>query len=704
MNEVYSFDLASWGSYSPLPVAAAPNGGAGTYQRGWKAAISELPMDPEQTPTRAAEDPIPPAARQKYAFAGFELDLGRGTLERGGVDIKLRPKSYELLCMLVQQHGRLVTKEEILEAVWRGAAVSDDTITQSILDIRRALGDSDQTIVQTVPRRGYRLNRTVEPVAENTSKDANSAATRRAASIIGVAALLFVIVWAGSRWNESATTTAGVAGDPSIAVLPFLDLTAEKDLGYFADGVSEEILNSLAQIPKLRVIARTSSFYFKNHPADIATIGERLSVSHVLEGSVRRSDDVIRITAQLIDVATEEHIWSQNYHHVLGDVFAVQDDISASVLDLFLSSIDRPVDPERTVDSEAYRLYLQARELIDKGDESVDDAAERFLRRALEIDGSYGPAWRELARLHWRAIGTGASLSLDIRKTRRTLDEAMKHAPDDAGVIAYDAWHKADFHGDFAAAAAGLERALKISPNHEDALRVSVLFAHAIGDFEDAIALGEYAVDNSPMCSMCYYNLATIYRNAGLPAESIATVRRFQELFPGAHGQLAVSLLLDGRPQEAMSSFAKNDEPSWRLWGSALSLHALGRSAESREAAESLRAMPMNRSTLRLVAMLHAWKGELDAAFAALTRFIELTQKRVDGSGRYTNIWVGEFVHSALFQNLHDDPRWAALLADLALADEDLEPVRARYLGPPAGWTRSALIEDMLRGGDVAGR
>ncbi len=659
-------------------------------------------MDPEQTTTRTENDPLRSAALQKCAFAGFVLDIGRGTLERDGADIKLRPKSYELLRMLVEQHGRLVSKEEILASGWRGAAVSDDTITQSILDIRRALCDTDQTIIQTVPRRGYRLNRTVEAVSEQALENAGTAISRRIYAAIGLAALLLTGLWAGTRWSESTVAIVWTATDPSIAVLPFLDLTAEQDLGYFADGVSEEILNSLTQIPKLRVIARTSSFYFKDRTADIATIGERLKVSHVLEGSVRRSDDVIRITAQLIDVESEEHIWSQNYHHVLGDVFAVQDEISASVLNLFLTSIDRPLDPDRPVDSRVYRFYLQARALIDKGDHSVDDDAERLLRRALEIDGSYGPAWRELARLHWRAIGRGASLAEDIRKTRNTLDKAMQVAPNDAGVVAYDSWHKADFHGDFSAAAAGLERALNISPTHEDALRVSVLFAHAIGDFEDAIPLGEYAVDHSPMCPMCYYNLASIYRNAGLLAESIATVRRFQELFPGAHGQLAISLLLDGRPEEALASFMKNYEESWRLWGSAMALHDLGRLEESREASDSLRALPMGQDTLVMVAMMHARNGELDLAFEALTRYIRVAQKRASGGGPHATIWVGTVLRSAFFENLYDDPRWTALLADLGFTDRDLAPSRARSLGPPSGWTRSSLIEDMLRkGGDA---
>ena len=662
-------------------------------------------MDENQTKTNSAGASSGHDDRTRYAFAGFELDMTRGALRHNGVDVKLRPKSYELLCVLVERRGQLVTKEEIIDTVWRGGAVSDDTITQSILDIRRALADTDQMIVQTIPRRGYRLNRPVEIVAATETVDsavggARANGSRRIAAYLAALVLLLTAAWAGYRWSASPATTA--AADPSIAVLPFLDLTAEQDLGYFADGIAEEILNSLAQLPQLRVIARTSSFYFKDRSADITTIGDRLNVSHVLEGSVRRSNDVIRVTAQLIDVKSEDHIWSQTYDRVVGDVFAVQSEISESVLNLFLSSIDRPRDPAVTVDSRVYSLYLQARELIDEGDDFLDDDAERLLRRALEIDDSYGPAWRELARLHWRAIGKGESIDADIRKTRITLDRAMQFAPDDAGVIAYDAWHKADFHGDYAGAAAGLERALEISPTHDDALRVAVLFAHAIGDFEDGVPLAEYAVDRSPMCQLCIYNLAVIYRDAGLIAESIATVRRFQELFPGAHGQLAISLSLDGRPEEAMSSVAETHDPTWRLWASAVTLHELGRFAESREAAESLKAIPVDRNTLRLTAALDAWTGDLDSAFEALTRYVALVQKRVEGAGPYANIWVGMVLHSPFFENLYDDPRWNALLTELSYTDEDLEPLRARYLGPPAGWTRTALIEDMLRAGGAA--
>ena len=200
---------------------------------------------------------------------------------------------------------------------------------------------------------------------------------------------------------------------------------------------------------------------------------------------------------------------------------------------------------------------------------------------------------------------------------------------------------------------------------------------------------------------MCYYNLAGLYRDAGMMAESIATVRRFQALFPGAHGQLAISLLFAGRPEEARQSIAKTWDPAWNSWGEALTLHDLGRDTEAREAYEALLALPEDRRTLGLVTMMHAWFGERDRAFAALRRYVALLQNRVAADATHANIFVGQLLRSTFFASLHDDPRWHALLADIAFTDKDLEPARARVLTPVPDWTRSTLVEAMLREGGI---
>jgi TolB-like protein len=227
-----------------------------------------------------------------YTFDEFTLDLDRGALIKAGADVKLRPKSFEMLSYLVERQGLLVTKDELLSAIWGHTVVTEGAITQCMKDIRLALRDKSQRKILTIPRRGFIFEL---PVTEN---------------------------------NGPVTVTEA----PSIAVLQFKDMSPERDQAYFAYGISEEILNLLAHVPGLRVIARTSSFSFKGQNVDIATISERLNVTHVLEGSVRKSSNRIRITAQLVNAKNSEHLWSEIYDRDFRSTFALQDEISVAIV------------------------------------------------------------------------------------------------------------------------------------------------------------------------------------------------------------------------------------------------------------------------------------------------------------------------------------------------------------------------------------
>jgi adenylate cyclase len=292
-----------------------------------------------------------PASRS-YSFGEYTLDLKRGALLRTGAEVKLRPKSFEVLRLLIERHGQLVTKEELLNAVWRHAVVTDGAVGQCLVDLRRVIGDESQQFIRTVPRRGYIFDSPVvesEDAARPDNGEAHPSASPRtqspvslrrralvrAALAIPIALVLAWSIWWGVTTRESADAPLhrNVAQAPhnSIAVLPFIDLSPEQNQQYFSDGVSEEILNLLAQAPDLQVIARTSSFSFRGRNADIAEIAAKLNVAHVLEGSVRKSGSRVRITAQLIDGANSAHLWSETYDRELQDSFAVQSDIAARV-------------------------------------------------------------------------------------------------------------------------------------------------------------------------------------------------------------------------------------------------------------------------------------------------------------------------------------------------------------------------------------
>ncbi|MGQ0383900.1 MAG: winged helix-turn-helix domain-containing protein [Gammaproteobacteria bacterium] len=259
-------------------------------------------------------------------------------MSRAGVEVHLRPQSFDVLCFLAANAGRLVARNEIFAAVWGGTVVTDDSLTQCLIDIRRAIGDGSREVIRTVPRRGYVFELPVQKSGGSpVSPEPAGMIARRLFRYPWVAVLaapaVVLLVWFSVAPKVVDEPGAAPARANSIAVLAFVDMSEGRDHEYFADGVAEEILNLLTRIPELDVVARTSSFSFKGKDTGIAEIGKALDVAFVLEGSVRRSDERVRVTAQLVDAATSTHIWSETCDRNVGDLLAVQGEIAQSVAD-----------------------------------------------------------------------------------------------------------------------------------------------------------------------------------------------------------------------------------------------------------------------------------------------------------------------------------------------------------------------------------
>ncbi len=611
-----------------------------------------------------------------YSFGEFTLDVDRGALFNADGEIKLRPKSFEVLRYLLERHGRLVSKDELLDAIWGHKAVTEDSITQCLIEVRRAIQDRSQKMIMTVPKRGYIFDLSVtehgKPVKES---DASSSGMVASPSWFRwpLAAVLFLAVGAAAVWWKSATdpieapvtaTSESVAGSPSIAVMPFLDMSPEQDQEYFADGISEEVLNLLTRIPELRVIARTSSFSFKDQNADIADIAERLHVTHVLEGSVRKSGNRIRVTAQLVDASTSAHLWSDTYDRRLDDVFAIQDEISAEVVEQLRVNINSLATQQS--DPEAYRLYLLAVHQLAKMDFDLNTQAESLLRQALQIDPNLGPAWRELSRVLWRRVITGPSSHEDIESTRNALKRALDVDSTDPAALAYGAWQIVDFDADVSRAARLFERAISIGPANEHVGRAATLFALAFGQPEDAIALGEYSISRNPLCFQCHFHLAIAYRNAGQLDKAESAIRTTHSLFGGGLIELGNILLLKRQPQAALESFGDSPDGRDRLVGTTMAMYDLGYPSES---AAELAAAEVNDSPWQK-AQLYAWTGQIDEAFAAINSFI------ASPGITYDRIWIARNLRNPMLKNLHDDPRWQAFLEKYGVSAEQLEDIQ----------------------------
>lgn len=627
---------------------------------------------------------------QRYGFEQFTLDPERADLQGPDGEVQLRPKSYDLLLYLVRHPGRLIGRDELLDAVWGHLAVTDDSVTQCLVEIRRALGDHARRIVRTVPRRGYlfdvpvtRLPAPSDPGGEAivpaadapASVTAAHAAPRRGKPQPRLAAAAVTMLALAIAWWAFATRDADRPGPTvleapavpnSIAVLPFADMSAEGDQEYFGDGIAEEILNLLAQAPELKVIARTSSFSFKHQPVDITTIAARLGVAHVLEGSVRKWGNRVRVTAQLVSGLDGAHLWSQTYDRELGDLFEVQGDIAgavAGVLEARLLARPAVAATPEARDIRAYDHFLRARFLFHRRDHDDLDQARSQLEAALAIDPEYAPAWALLSGVYSvQILEEGTALEIGVARRREAAERALALDPDlpEAHLRASAVYADA---GDFDRALQHLEVARSLDPDNPLLLGLEAGRAVELGRIEEAIELWDRILALDPLSRVNRFNRGNALMAAGRLDEARADLLAARQLGAGRAREmdawLALVLVLEGRYGDALALLEGAEEFWARDVALAMAHHGLGQERESAAAMARLRVLPRGEMTIGL-AEAHAYRGEIDEAFSALAearaRFMgELTwgQKR----------WAQIANVSAFLRPLHGDPRWTALHA-----------------------------------------
>ncbi len=633
-------------------------------------------------PTVSPERGQPPTA---YAFAGHVIDLARESLWRNDEEIRLRPKSFLVLKVLVENSGRLISKAELHDQVWGDAVVTDDAITQCIIDVRRALDDDDHSLLKTVPRRGYLLDTAVTPHDLKPPTAAAPNAGQASSSKVMLFVLLFGLL-AIPVVTKLRSPPATAPQTNAIAVLPFVDMSAEGDMAYFGDGLAEEIIHLLAQTTDAKVIARTSSFSFRESDADIARIRDQLGVSHVLEGSVRKAGSSIRVTAQLIDAQSGAHLWSDTYDNELTDAFAAQNEISRQVASRLSSNL-QPIAQQSpaNINGEAYRMFLEAKHLLNNGSHDGPKMLE-LLQGSLAIEAHYAPAWRELSRLQWRDVMFDFYPEFDTQFSDivYSLDRAFAANPDDPGTLSYRAWHQMEFHHDPIGAARLFERALQLGPYDEDVIRTAIQFSIAIDDGEAAVSLGQRGERHNPLCMLCSYNLGMAYLASGRTDEAVAAYQRHADLFGGAHGHRGITLLVAERPLEAIEAFKHSQlEKSWQLFGQALAQYALGNRQAFDQLREEFLGTPGERHEWNQAA-IYAWTGQPDAALSILERLIDQPTGTDKPAPDYRAvISTAMQLRNPLYHSLHGHPRWDALLTDLGVSEAQLAGAQLKLSSLP---------------------
>ncbi len=463
----------------------------------------------------------------------------------------------------------------------------------------------------------------------------------------------------------------------SIAVLPFANRSGSVDDEYFSDGLADELLSVLAKIQGLRVTARTSSFHFKGKDVTIAEVGQALNVATILEGSVRKAGNRVRISVQLVKAPEGYQLWSETYDRTLEDIFAVQDDIAQSVVKelrskLLGETLDSDASGEaradvanasrgRSANPEAQRLYLLGRHLADRFNPDDSTRAITYLEEALALDPKFALAWAELSRILRNCANTGWIPQADgFVRSRAAATHAIASEPDLADGHVRLSELQTELDWDFRGAAESMARALELAPGSAIVLGAAAVLANRRGERERALALHRRSLELDPLISTRSHNYGLALAAADRPVEAEAALRKALELAPKrsySRAYLALAMLAQGRPQEALVEALREPLEDFRLFALVIIHHSAGRRDESDAALRDLIRSYAEKSA-KQIAEAHAFRGEVDEAFT----WLEHAYAQRDAG-------LSEIKPNRFFRPYHGDPRWAAFLLKMGLAD-----------------------------------
>jgi TolB-like protein/DNA-binding winged helix-turn-helix (wHTH) protein/Flp pilus assembly protein TadD len=578
-------------------------------------------------------------AATRTRIGDWIADPALNLLQRGELSSRIEPRAMDVLMHLAARTGEVTSVEDLMSAVWKGVVVSDGSVYLAISQLRQALGDAPGGggYIETVPKRGYRLIVPVGPVASERLPDRERKRPMFAMAVIAGVVVCTLVAVVATAWIFRPTAAAV---DHSLAVLPFSDLSPEGDQAYFADGITEEVLNRLASVRDLHVIARSSSFQLRGQGADAALVAEKLGVEHVLVGSVRKAGDRVRITAQLSAARSGEQLWSQTYERELRDIFAVQDEIAKAVatamqVKLGVGELSRM--PGMTRDVAAYDEYLRGVALNIIGRRETFPPAIAHLQRAVAIDPQFSMAWSGLSGAY-----TNGAFNVPER------------APE---------WRRA--------AAEALERARQLTPDAPHVLQGLGIVAMRSGDW-----LG---------CADFFRRLEEVHAERGMPGESA-----------GPRGAL---LLAAGRVRDAIPALesARAHDPLAPAYASFLGLAYLANGDHRSALGEIDRGLQLQGLHENLlssgvsIALASGDRDEIARRLAALTDAVP-TARVNRRLAEFLDKPAGVSAEIRTLASAANDAEkvalaaWAAYFADHALALNILIDVTPRRSHPGIVW------------------
>src|SRR5215470_2579042 len=525
------------------------------------------------------------------SFQAFRLDTANQCLWRGQERVAIPPKPYDILRYLVENPGRLITQDEFLEKLWPEIYVNPELIRKYILDIRKILGDRPDKpeFIETVTKRGYRFialvkdedvdlqselstshrakeNATEQEIGQGPARSEEKGGPGRRhwwkLAIIPVLAVIEAVAIGAHLRSARAGPSAASPNSISIAVLPFADMSPAKDQEYFSDGLSEQLIHDLARVQGLKVVGRSSAFQCKGKNEDLREIGRKLGVANVLEGSVRRDGNHIRITAELIKTGDGFQLWSQTYDREITDIFVVQDEIARATtvaLQLKLLGANRQavVSPLHSANPEAYQAYLQASYFVGRGTSKEDlGKALTYTDMAIKLDDKYAPAWASRASVQdMMARSNLTDTTEGFRKARNDAERAIALDPTLATAYLVLARAQIDCDWDWEAADASVTKAAALEPGNSEVFGIHAYLSRVLGNLDEAIKFKQQAVALDPLRTDSHASLGYMLYVAGRYDEAQTELKKALDLNPQAafvHLNLGRILIAEGKPQQAL--------------------------------------------------------------------------------------------------------------------------------------------------------
>ncbi|MGI9236108.1 MAG: winged helix-turn-helix domain-containing protein [Woeseiaceae bacterium] len=604
-----------------------------------------------------------------FRIGHAELDTAQRQIRFTGTPVDVQPKVFDLIEYLVRFRDRVVGKDELFDNIWPAVVVTEASLTQSIKRARDLFRQNgfDEDVIRTVPRKGYQFDHAAESsgaVVPRGSDDWSDVVIPTVVVSL-VAAILGFLVWNTEAEKAHAPVTSDAAN--SLVVLPFANMTPDQEFRYFSDGLTETLTNSLTTVRNLRVIARGSAFSFRDAKPDYAVIGKELNVAHVVEGSVQRSDDELRISARLIRTQDGRQLWSQIYSRSFDDVFAIQDDISRSIVDqmsgLLSTRLVLPDDDaagtEGGADAEAYRLLLLGRDQRKTASAEKLRSAEDNFREALRLRPDYPEATLALAdAIRVRAVLGELPRESTFTEALTLIRQTLELRPDygDAYIQLGEIQHR--HFWDFDDAFESYKRGLELNPGSASARSAFSRFLSKSGEFEQSIREAEVALDLDPKSAQAASSLTIRLIRARRLDRARSVIDALAQTHPD-HADLPWLEtnwhIRDGSYGDALKWIALEELDYLRLSLSAITLYHLDRTEQAHAALDELIETDSEGAAFQ-IAEVYAQMRSADEAFDWLERAFSQGDPG-----------LAELYSSVNLENLYTDHRFAALAARVGL-------------------------------------